>query len=148
MGNTLTMTDSIRFAIPDFPAPNDLIINELLSDPQDGAEDFVEIFNRSQKVIDLRDVRISNYDTVNLVLTSIKTIAPLGYLIFPGEYLALSVDPEGLKLQYYTSNPKGFVRMESMPSFNIDGSTAVISDSLHNIIYLFTICYFHKLTVN
>lgn len=132
-GNTITDSIPVRFAIPEFPDSNDIIVNEILFYPYDDGVDFVEIYNRSEKVIDLKTLRVANYDTVGLPPLNQKEIAPLGYLLFPGEYLVLTTSPEKVKEQYATTNPSGFVKVESMPSFNIDEGSVVINDSLGNI---------------
>ncbi len=135
-GNAINDSIEIRFAIPEFPDSNDIIVNEILFYPYDGGVDFVEIYNRSAKVIDLKTLRVANIDTAG-VPDNQKEIAPEGYLFFPGEYLVLTVSPDAVKSQYFTSNPNGFVELESMPSFNLDEGSVVINDSLGNIIDMF-----------
>lgn len=135
--NKNTDSTDIRFAIPEFPDSNDIIVNEILFYPTDDGVDFVEIYNRSAKVIDLKSLRIANFDTVGLLPVNQKIIVPLGYLIFPSEYIVLTTSPDAVKSQYYTSNEKGFLKVVSMPSFNIDAGSVVINDTLGNIIDLF-----------
>ena len=133
-GNTITDSINIRFAIPEFPDSNDIIVNEILFYPTDNSVDFVEVYNRSEKVIDLKSLRIANFDTVGVPPVNQKIIAPLGYLIFPGEYLVLTTSPDAVKSQYSTPNPNGFLKVVSMPSFNIDAGSVVLNDTLGNII--------------
>lgn len=138
VGNPIGTDNSARFAIPEAALPNDIVINEILFDPNVGGVDFVEIYNRSNKVIDLKTMNISQYDTINNVQTSIKTITTDGYLIFPKDYLVLSTDGAAIKSQYNTSNPEGFLDLPSMPSMNIDGGTiclATISNIIDNFKY-------------
>lgn len=138
VGNPIGTDNSARFAIPEPALPNDIVINEILFDPNVGGVDFVEIYNRSNKVIDLKTMNISQYDTINNVQTSIKTITTDGYLIFPKDYLVLSTDGAAIKSQYNTSNPEGFLDLPSMPSMNIDGGTiclATISNIIDNFKY-------------
>ncbi len=128
IGNVISTNNTARFAIPKPVAANDIVINEILPDPNDGGVDFVEIYNRSNKVIDLDELRLSSQDTITGILESIYTIAPEGYLLFPEEYIVLSSDSKKILTQYTTINKKGFVDMPSIPSMNIDGDVVVLSN--------------------
>ena len=134
--NAIEDSVGVRFAIPEFPDSNDIIVNEILFYPYDGGVDFVEIYNRSEKVIDLKSLRLANFDTVGVPPINQKIIAPLGYLIFPQEYLVLTTSPDAVKADYSTSNPDGFIKFASMPSFNLDAGSVALNDTLGNIIDL------------
>lgn len=135
-GNLIGADNSARFAIPEPAMPNDVVINEVLSDPKTGGVDFVEIYNRSNKVIDLKTMTLSQYDTLNNTLLSIEEIAPEGYLLFPQDYLVLSEDGAVVKSQYSTSNPLGFLDMANLPSLNISEGTVCLATNA-DIIDLF-----------
>lgn len=127
VGNPFNSSRTARFAVPEILGANDLIINELLSDPRDGGTDFVEIYNRSNKILNLADLVISNQDTVANVLEGAEQVAPEGYLMFPGEYLVLSEDEAAVKSQYYTPQPEAFLEMADFPSFNNEDGIVVLS---------------------
>ena len=133
-GNSSEIGISASFAIPSFAEAGDIIINEILTNPKDNAAQFVELYNRSQKVIDLKDLLLCSMDTVSNILISQKTISTEGYLIFPGEYFVLTTDPLKVRHQYYTTNPKAFIQLVSFPQFNIDDGIVVISDKPGTII--------------
>jgi hypothetical protein len=125
-GNTLATGTSARFAIPVHAGANDIVINELLFDPTDAGVDFVEIFNRSSKVTDLKDLVLANYDTINKVITDNNQISAESFLIFPGDYIVLSTDSSAVKKCYKTTNPKAFINMAGFPTMNNeDGVVAV-----------------------
>ncbi|NTW31290.1 MAG: hypothetical protein HGB12_01420 [Bacteroidetes bacterium] len=126
VGNILPFSSSARFAIPQAPVLNDVLINEVLSNPGD-AEDYVELYNISDKVIELKDLVLASYDTVASILTDAKDISLTGYLMFPKEYLVLTTDPDKVKKQYYTPNPNNFVQMASLPPLNNDNGIVVLS---------------------
>ncbi len=127
VGNSFDVTSTGRFAIPEIPQANDIVINEILSNEKDGASDYVEIYNRSNKIIDLASLQLSQYDTLVQVPIDIEFIAPDGYLLFPGEYLVLTDDISGVKNFYYTSNPTGFLQMAGFPTMNNDDGTVALS---------------------
>jgi hypothetical protein len=133
-GNAITVYNTGRFAIPDAVDSFDVVINEVLYNPRTGGADFVELFNRSQKIVDLKDVFVSSIDTLTGTLSSVYQIDSVGFLMFPGDYVVLTTDPEAVKSQYKTLNPQAFAPMASMPSFNISDGRVVISRSDRKII--------------
>jgi len=128
-GNAVGLNNTARFALPEPALPNDIVINEILADPNTNGVDFVEIYNRSNKIIDLKTMTLSEYDTINNVQTNIKTITTDGYLIFPKDYLVLSTNGNAVKSQYNTSNPEGFLDLPSMITMNISDGTVCSSTS-------------------
>jgi hypothetical protein len=127
-GNVISATSSAQFAVPEAALHGDLVINEILFDPKSGGVDFVELYNRSSKTIDLSTLNIGSQDTIANVLTDSKLINSDGYLFFPGEYVILSEDASAVKAFYYTSNPAAFLDMATLPSMNTDDDIVVISD--------------------
>ncbi|MDX9697367.1 MAG: lamin tail domain-containing protein [Bacteroidales bacterium] len=135
-GNEIGEFNTARFAIPAVCEFNDLVINELLFNPKTGGYDFVELYNRSQKTIDLKSLRLAAFDNMANNYTSIKVISEDGFLIFPGEYLVLTENPSVVRQQYYTSNDRGFLAMSSLPSYNDDAGKAILMNQNENIIDL------------
>lgn len=76
-----------KFGLAEDALPGDIIINEVLYNPFEGGNDFVEIYNNSMRIISLRDWRIA--DATGGVMNNADVITNLNYLLFPGEYLAL-----------------------------------------------------------
>ncbi|HNW97608.1 MAG TPA: lamin tail domain-containing protein [Bacteroidales bacterium] len=126
-GNPLPVSSSKRFAIPQTPTNNDIVINEILSNPKDDGVDYVELYNRSSKVIDLKNFILSSYDTIASSLENIENISDEGYLLFPSEYVVLTSNPAKVKEQYYTPNPNNFISMLSFPTYNNDDGTVVLA---------------------
>lgn len=127
VGNKIATNQSVKFAIPETPDTADLVINEILADPKDGGVDFVEIYNRSNKVLDFMDLNL-------LSLTDSAIITSDNFLIFPGNYTVLTTNPDAVKSQYFTPNPYAFIAMESFPSLNNDEGTAILSTNTDTII--------------
>ncbi len=126
-GNSINSDLTAQFAIPETVVPGDIVINEVLSNPKDEGVDFIEVFNRSAKILDLSELYISNQDTIAQELEGTTQIAPEGYLMFPGTYLVLSENSEVVKASYFTENTKAFLQMEDFPSFNNDDGIVVLS---------------------
>jgi hypothetical protein len=121
------LPDKAPFIVSQPAEENDLVINELLANPKDGGVDFVEIYNRSNKIIDLNTIYISSYDTINKVPLKKELITAVSRLIYPKEYIVISENGTVVKNQYSTDNPTGFMDVQKFPSMNIASGTACLS---------------------
>lgn len=89
-GNAHSLELSFQLGLPEMPEPLDLVINEVLFQPEVGGSRFVEVFNRSEKII----------DAYPLILADFSGSTPDGFrtevsrLIFPGDIVAFTEDPE------------------------------------------------------
>jgi len=138
VGNPIGSVNTARFAIPEPAVANDIVINEILVNPNTGGVDFVEIYNRSTKVIDLKTISISQYDTIMNTPINLEVITAEGYLLFPNEYLVLSENSAAVKAQYSTTNANGFLQIVDLPSMNIDAGTVCLStttDVIDHLVY-------------
>jgi hypothetical protein len=133
IGNQLDASYDLKFAIPQMPQANDLVINEILSYPKDGGFDYVELYNRSNKVIDLKDLYIARYGDDGLPETWYQVEAD-GYLLFGSSYVVITENAVAVKNHYFSSNPDAILSVEDLPSFNIDSGSCVIGDSVGNIV--------------
>jgi len=120
VGNTLEVNNNARFAIPSEAKPMDIVINEVLFDPNQNGVDFVEIFNRSNKIIDLKTILMCHYDSIHKIISAVERITNEGYLLFPGEYLVLTENANVVKQQYETTDHKAFLEVENLPTLNAD----------------------------
>ncbi|MFM2285476.1 MAG: hypothetical protein RLZZ543_973 [Bacteroidota bacterium] len=127
VGNSFNVNSTGRFAIPETALANDIAINEILSNEKDGASDWVEVYNRSSKIIDLAQLQLSNFDSLTNVVVDVNPITEDGYLLFPGEYVVLTDDIAGVKNFYSTSNPQGFLQMSGFPTMSNDDGTVALS---------------------
>ncbi|MDY0102886.1 MAG: lamin tail domain-containing protein [Lentimicrobium sp.] len=125
-GNITTQDLTVPFALPSLPESMDVVINEVLSDPRTTGTEFVEIYNRSNKVVDLKNIWLATRDKYTGEISSAKETAADGRLMFPGEYLVLTKDPDIVKSEYSTPNPGGFVAMSTFPTYSNDLGTVVL----------------------
>jgi len=142
VGNVL-INGTAPFALPEAPTPNDVVINEVLFNEPTGGVDFVELYNRSKKTINLKDLRIGSMDTLSGVLEDTEIITKDGYLLFPESYLVLSENGNTVKQKYQTINPKGFYDVVDLPSMNNDADVVTLSDK--NMIVIDNLIYTEKM---
>lgn len=108
-----------QILIPEKISPGDLIINEVLFDPNPGGEDFVEIYNRSARALLLSDLKIGNMASSSLV--SIDN----PFIIKPGAYIVLTPDPLEVQSTYQIKNPEWLIESE-LPGFPNDAGNITI----------------------
>jgi hypothetical protein len=116
--------NSMEFTITRDIGKNDIILTEILFNPRAGGSDFVEILNNSEHVLDLKDLYIARItkDSIN----STRQLSKKQLLIDPGNYMALSPDPDNIKKEYYIKNAASILKIDPFPSFNDDAGTAVL----------------------
>jgi hypothetical protein len=134
-GNTILMNgDSSELALAVTAGSMDMVINEILTDPQPGGSEFVEIYNRSTSVFDMKDYILASFDTITATITSVKSITGQGYLIFPCDYIVLTTHPEDIISRYITPNQDKFIGMASFPQYNVDRGIVVLARKNDGII--------------
>lgn len=113
---------NIVFGVPETAFAGDLAINELLFNPKTGSTDFIEIYNKSKKVIDLKTLKLANTDAVG----QIKDISDLPeYLLMPESYVTVSNDQTQVKTIYFSPCAACFADV-SLPSWPDDEGTVVL----------------------
>lgn len=114
-GSPVGQFNSTQFAIPVPIDSLDLIINEVLFFPETGGSRFVELYNRSEKVINLADLNITDRNDTLDIDDAIRVTTKC--LLFPGEYIVLTPSPIDVRSRYVTQNPRAFLEV-NLPSFN------------------------------
>jgi len=107
-----------------------ILINEILFNPKSGGAEFIEIYNHSDKTIDLQNLKIARI-IGNDSLVNIRQISAGHSLFLPGEYKVLTKDPAIVQLHYYTENPEAFISVPNMPQLpNQSGSIALLEKNM------------------
>ncbi len=125
VGNLIGNKNVVRVGLSDVASTSDIVINEILFNPPPNGTDYVEIYNRSNKIIDLKQTYIANRNNSG----SISGIAQLGgesHLLFPQDFMVVTENTAKVKAAYITQNSDAFIEITNMPSFNNDKGTAVI----------------------
>ena len=119
--------NAIAFALPENAEVGDVIINEILFNPRPGGVDFVELYNNSDKFIDLKNWGFGNFEDEQI--ENQKLISAASLIIAPKSYLAFTNDMFVLKDHYPLGEESSFVQT-SLPSFPDDlGSVALVTES-------------------
>ena len=111
-----------EFALPDIGVKGDLVINEIMFNPFTGGSDWIEIYNNSEKLINLNGWEVAKYinDTIGT-----NEVVDDNYLLYPDEYVVLTEDSAHILQNYAATIPGRFIQMD-LPSFNNDSSTVYL----------------------
>jgi hypothetical protein len=132
-GNSIGSKNVARFGIAQTADSFDIIINEILFNPNAAGVDFVELYNRSGKIIDLSKMYLANRNSNNSISSIIQIISE-PVLLFPKDFVVLTTDPDLVKDQYLTTNPGAFLKLKSMPSYPNDEGNVVVLNLPGNIV--------------
>lgn len=124
----------VAFALPQPASPNDLVINEVLCDPGTGGIDYLELYNRGGKTVDLKDLQVGSMDTLTGALKDLEIISDEGYLLFPESYVLLSENSATVKSQYQALNPAAFLDVPDLPGMNIDADVVTLATKAGTVI--------------
>lgn len=118
-GNVMAEDISIRAGLPETPDSGDIIVNEILFNPPLGGSDYVEIYNRSNKVINAKNLLIANRNSAGIPYGFVN-IASADHLLFPGDYAVVSESYESVARDRMVLCPPCLSSISSMPSFPDD----------------------------
>lgn len=137
VGNVVGSGNFAQFAIPVSASAGDIIINEILFEQATGNTDYVEIYNNSDKIIDLENYSFTRdgYAQVENEIVyenepAITKISEASYLLFPEQYLVLTADQNLVKQQYLTENENAFLDVDGFPTLDSSQDAIFIKDSL------------------
>ncbi len=132
-GNIIGTKNTARLGLSSVADSFDIVINEILFNPKSNGTDYVEVYNRSNKIIDLKQMYIANRNSTG-VISSIKQLSADNYLLFPQDFMVITEDPIIIKRDFITQNMDAFVTVASMPSFNDDEGDAIILNAQGKIV--------------
>lgn len=132
-GNTIGMMNSTKVALPVLAGTQDAVINELLFNPPPGGYDYIELYNRSNNTIDLKQLYIANRSAAG-TLAGIQQVAATSRLFFPGEYIVLTENARWLQQQYLVREPAVVVQLSSLPSMPDDKGTVVLTNAQGTVV--------------
>ena len=127
-GNTIVTGNITRTGYAEEALSMDVVINEILFNPRPGAYDYVELYNKSNKVIDANELYIANRSSTG-TLSSIKKVSEVPLYIFPGDHVVLTEDAASLQHEYLVWHQENVIVVPILPSLPDDKGTVVITNS-------------------
>jgi hypothetical protein len=140
-GNVVSRSNKVRAGFAEEALPRDVVINEILFNPRPGAYDYIEVYNKSNKIVDANRLFIANRSAAG-ALTSIKKLDEAPFYIFPGDYIAVTEDAPSLQKEYLVLTPANVLVVSTLPSFPDDKGTVVITNNQGDVVD--EVCYSEK----
>ena len=133
VGNESLPIASFPVGLPEKAMPHDVVVNELLSNPfGDTDADFVEFYNRSDKLVDMGKMYVGSGGS-ELPL-SVASAVPDGYLLFPQQYLAIAKNRELTAEQYLLRDIQAVVQQENLPAFPNETGVVYLLDMEYDVV--------------
>lgn len=114
-----------RFGVLEPVDSGDIVVNEILFNPPPGGVDYVELYNRSGRILNLQELRLANRNSRG-ELGSLSLVSDETIPFFPGDFILLSVDKLLVQKHYITENKGQFLDMTDFPSYANTGGHVVI----------------------
>lgn len=121
-------SDQGDFILPFTGVVGELVINEILYDPRTGGDDYIELKNISDRVIDLQGWYLADFDD-----DTIGAIIPVSWTHFalePNGIIALTEDSMNVKMEYITHGIGRFIETDIPSMTNDSGTVFLISPTL------------------
>lgn len=132
-GNTIGISNhSARVGLSELASKADLVVNEILFNPLPSATDYVEIYNRSNKILDLRQINIAGRNSSGAII-GIVQLSTESNLFFPSEFRVITANAALVTANYVTPSKEAFVEI-GMPSLNDDKGTVVLLNAQGEIL--------------
>ncbi len=130
--NTSAPIQSLNFQIPRAPKQGEIIINEVLFNPEKDAYDFIELYNTSQAHLDVSKLQICKINNQG-ILEECERFAEEGIQLAPNQYMAISEFPALAQNNAYPIQVSDWIS-HKIPSMNDDFGTIILVDQMHNIL--------------
>ena len=125
VGNLIGKKNTARVGLSEIAAKSDIVINEILFNPPPNGTDYVELYNRSNSIINLKQTYIANRNSSG-VISSIVPCNAESLLLFPQDFIVITDNAAMVKANFIAQNLDAFLEISAMPSFNNDKGTVVL----------------------
>ena len=126
--NSIGAKNKVKVGLPVDAALTEMVVNEILFNPKSGGNDYVEFYNRSNKVFDANKLYVANRNSSGII-SSTRLISTIPYYIFPGDYIVATENAIELSLDYMVQKPDAVFVVSSMPSFPDDQGDVILLNS-------------------
>lgn len=133
VGNGIGSANKTKLGLASATDSFDVVINEILFNPVSNGVDYVELYNRSPKVIDLKNMYIANRNTAGAI-SSITPLSPETYLFYPEEFIVITSDASIVKRDFIVEQADAIIEVTSTPSYNDDKGDVVILNEQGKIV--------------
>lgn len=120
----------LEFSFPGEVISGDIVINEILFNPYTGGSDFVEIYNASNKTIDMFSWCWANFEGDSI--SNIEIASEVYLPIKPNHYMVFSKDPENICMHYSPCADTTFYTSK-LPPYNDEYGSVILLNPRHQM---------------
>jgi hypothetical protein len=132
-GNAIGQLNTTKAGLPTTADSFAIVINEVLFNPPPDGYDYIELYNRSNSVVDLKQLYLGNRNATGQ-LTNITSLSNTSWLLFPGEYKILTENKQWVQQRYLVKDPSLIIQCSTLPSMSDDKSAIVLMNQQGAII--------------
>jgi len=119
----------LKTGIPSDPMTGDILFSELLFEPAEGCDEFIELYNNSERVCDLSRLSLANSPgAAPTVITAVPR------QLLPGEYLALTTDRVSVVNYFSCAEPEYVYEADRLPALPDEEGSLLLYDRTLNVI--------------
>jgi hypothetical protein len=127
-GNTIGVSKTARVGLVAHTDSLDIVVNEIMFNPKPNGVDYVEFYNRSKKILNLKNAFIANRNSLGIV-SSIYQFTTEDYLFFPEDYIVVTESADITKRDFVANDPNAILQLNNLPSFNdTDGDVILLNE--------------------
>lgn len=120
-------SQEIKLGLPQDAVALDVVVNEILFNPGPDAYDYMEFYNRSNKIIDASKLYVGNRNSAGTI-SSLKKLSEQPFYIFPDSYVVITENLSSLQKNYLVKNTDAVLVVSSLASFPDDKGTVVLAN--------------------
>lgn len=118
-GNIVGSRNSVPAGMPQGATAGDVVINEILFNPKPDGSDYVELYNRSKKIIDLSKLALTN-NSASSIAPQPPALTQEPYYLFPGQHAIVTEDREAVLRHFLVKNEMLLLQVAALPSMPDD----------------------------
>lgn len=125
------------FIVPSPAAFGDVIINEVLFNANTGGPKFIEIYNHSDKFINLKDWKLANLNSAEEIANR-RIVSNSDLIMSPRSFLVFTTDSNRLLSEYPKGIRSNFVELSALPSYPQAAGNVVWLDPEEELVDIFS----------
>jgi hypothetical protein len=111
---------NFNFGLSEPAKKGDILFNELLFNPLPGDQDYIELFNCSEKVVDASRLQLVSVNDATGDTSEVVSVSDEKRCILPGKYYAFTTDIKRISERYFSADPDNLFETGSFPSMADD----------------------------
>jgi hypothetical protein len=132
-GNEIGFPNECKTGLPEKVKPGDIIFNEILFNPPPYGYDYLELYNRSSRIINCSELWLAARDPTGSLKDPVNLVKE-DRAFFPGEYILITENPDWILHHYPKTDESVMIPITSMPSLPDDLGKVVLLNTSADVI--------------